>query len=137
MEECRTRWVKRQFGKRANDICMPGYLIRVRLVVELLPECLSYCLKSEPCGASGRTCLRNNGVKHLSTGNEHLLGLTLGSPLAEQHEIVRRVETLFAFADRLEARLAAARAQVEGLTPSLLAKAFRGELDSGLPEAAD
>ena len=48
--------------------------------------------------------------------------------LAEQHEIVRRVELLFAFADRLEARLAAARAQVERLTPSLLAKAFRGEL---------
>jgi type I restriction enzyme S subunit len=48
--------------------------------------------------------------------------------LAEQHEIVRRVEALFAYADRLEARYAAAREQVEQLTPSLLAKAFRGEL---------
>jgi type I restriction enzyme S subunit len=48
--------------------------------------------------------------------------------LIEQTEIVRRVETLFAFADRLEARYTAARAQVEKLTPSLLAKAFRGEL---------
>ena len=47
---------------------------------------------------------------------------------AEQHEIVRRVEALFAYADRLEARYRAARAQVERLTPSLLAKAFRGEL---------
>lgn len=46
----------------------------------------------------------------------------------EQTEIVRRVETLFAFADRLEARYTAAHAQVEKLTPSLLAKAFRGEL---------
>lgn len=46
----------------------------------------------------------------------------------EQHEIVRRVETLFAFADRLEARLATARAATERLTPALLAKAFRGEL---------
>ncbi|WP_444545824.1 hypothetical protein, partial [Vogesella fluminis] len=43
-------------------------------------------------------------------------------------EIVRRVETLFAFADRLEARLASASAAAERLTPSLLAKAFRGEL---------
>jgi type I restriction enzyme S subunit len=50
------------------------------------------------------------------------------APLPEQHEIVRRVETLFAFADRLEARLNAARGQVERLTPALLAKAFRGEL---------
>lgn len=49
-------------------------------------------------------------------------------PMEEQHEIVRRVETLFAYADRLEARYHAARAQVEKLTPALLAKAFRGEL---------
>ena len=46
----------------------------------------------------------------------------------EQHEIVRRVEILFAFADRLQARYQAARAQVEQLTSALLAKAFRGEL---------
>lgn len=48
--------------------------------------------------------------------------------LSEQHEVVRRVETLFAFADRLEARLATARKQASQLTPALLAKAFRGEL---------
>lgn len=46
----------------------------------------------------------------------------------EQQEIVRRVEALFAVADRLEARYQTARAQVDQLTPSLLAKAFRGEL---------
>lgn len=49
-------------------------------------------------------------------------------PEDEQAEIVRRVEDLFAYADRIEARYAAARAQVERLTPALLAKAFRGEL---------
>jgi hypothetical protein len=49
-------------------------------------------------------------------------------PLSEQREIVGRVETLFAYADRLEARYTVARAQVERLTPALLAKAFRGEL---------
>lgn len=46
----------------------------------------------------------------------------------EQQEIVRRVESLFAWADRLEARYNAARNKVERLTPALLAKAFRGEL---------
>ncbi len=46
----------------------------------------------------------------------------------EQTEIVRRVETLFAFADRLEARLAQAQTAATRLTPALLAKAFRGEL---------
>jgi type I restriction enzyme S subunit len=48
--------------------------------------------------------------------------------MEEQTEIVRRVESLLAYADRLEARYAAARAQVEKLTPATLAKAFRGEL---------
>ena len=37
--------------------------------------------------------------------------------LEEQTEIVRRVESLFAFADRLETRYTAARVQVENLTP--------------------
>jgi hypothetical protein len=49
-------------------------------------------------------------------------------PINEQHEIVRRIEALFAYADRLEARYTTACAQVERLTPALLAKAFRGEL---------
>ncbi len=49
-------------------------------------------------------------------------------PLPEQHEIVRRVEQLFTFADQLEARFAKAHAHVDKLTQSLLAKAFRGEL---------
>ncbi len=46
----------------------------------------------------------------------------------EQAEIVRRVESLFALADALAAKLAVARAQIDRLTPALLAKAFRGEL---------
>lgn len=49
-------------------------------------------------------------------------------PLPEQQEIVRRVEGLFALADQLELRLAKARGQVENLTPSLLARAFAGQL---------
>ncbi len=49
-------------------------------------------------------------------------------PLAEQQEIVRRVEALFALADRVEARFQKAQAQVDKLTPSILAKAFRGQL---------
>jgi type I restriction enzyme, S subunit len=49
-------------------------------------------------------------------------------PLAEQQEIVRRVEGLFALADQLEVRLAEVRGQVAKLTPSLLARAFAGQL---------
>ncbi len=49
-------------------------------------------------------------------------------PMIEQEEIVKRVEVLLAFADRVESRLAQAQYSVNRLTPSLLAKAFRGEL---------
>jgi type I restriction enzyme, S subunit len=49
-------------------------------------------------------------------------------PLAEQQEIVHRVERLFALADQIEARYARAKAHVEKLTQSILGKAFRGEL---------
>jgi len=49
-------------------------------------------------------------------------------PIAEQHEIVRRVEALFTLADAIEARVAAVTACVDRLTQAILAKAFRGEL---------
>lgn len=48
--------------------------------------------------------------------------------LAEQQEIVNRVQTLFKTADALEARYLKAKAHVDKLTQSILAKAFRGEL---------
>jgi hypothetical protein len=49
-------------------------------------------------------------------------------PITEQHEIVRRVETLFNLADSIEKRVAAASLDNEKLTPAVLGKAFRGEL---------
>jgi type I restriction enzyme S subunit len=49
-------------------------------------------------------------------------------PADEQAEIVRRTNELLQFADGLERRCRNAAAQVVALTPSVLAKAFRGEL---------
>lgn len=50
------------------------------------------------------------------------------APLAEQNEIVRRVEALFKIGDALEARYSTAKTHVDKLSQSILAKAFRGEL---------
>jgi type I restriction enzyme, S subunit len=49
-------------------------------------------------------------------------------PVAEQQEIVRRVEALFKLANSIENRVAAATARADKLTQAILAKAFRGEL---------
>jgi len=48
--------------------------------------------------------------------------------LAEQQEIVRRVGKLFETADKIEQRYQKAKAYLDQLTQSILAKAFRGEL---------
>jgi type I restriction enzyme S subunit len=59
-------------------------------------------------------------------------------PLSEQQEIVRRVEAMFALADRIEAKFAEGRKRVDSITRAILAKAFRGELvptESDLAEA--
>jgi type I restriction enzyme S subunit len=49
-------------------------------------------------------------------------------PIAEQTEIVRRVDQLFAHTDRIEQQVNNALFRVNNLTQSILAKAFRGEL---------
>lgn len=49
-------------------------------------------------------------------------------PVIEQQEIVRRVEALFKIADQIEERYKKAKAYIDKLTQSILAKAFRGEL---------
>jgi type I restriction enzyme, S subunit len=66
-------------------------------------------------------------IAHLSAVRFSTIEFPL-PPLDEQKEIVRRVEKLFDFADRLEARYQTARAQIDKLTPALLDKAFKGEL---------
>lgn len=73
-------------------------------------------------------------VKEATHGTRRIESLVLKNwaiplpPLEEQPEIVRRVESLFALADRLEARFAEGRKRVESITQAILAKAFRGEL---------
>lgn len=74
------------------------------------------------------------GTAQLTVPLSRLRAFMLDIPARdEQDEIVSRVEAIFAYADRLEARYQTALAQVERLTPALLAKAFRGELVSQDP----
>ena len=49
-------------------------------------------------------------------------------PMSEQLQAVRKIETAFARADRLEAEAARAKKLLDRLEAAILAKAFRGEL---------
>lgn len=106
-----------------------GYLIRVRLNKErAAPKYISYCLQSPQLRQVIENIARStSGVNNINSKELASLEIPL-PPLPEQHEIVRRVEQLFAYADTIEKQVNNALARVNNLTQSILAKAFRGEL---------
>jgi type I restriction enzyme S subunit len=112
-----------------RDFAYAGYLIRLRPDAKrILPEFLNLVLGSYDVRKQIEIPARStSGVNNINS--EEVRALQFSLPLLpEQQEIVRRVESLFALADQLEARLAKAQAQVDKLTPSLLARAFAGKL---------
>jgi hypothetical protein len=76
----------------------------------------------------GRLAVNPSGVWGITRSADLCKKAVPVPSVEEQGEIVVRIDTLFAFADRLEARLVVARTATDRLTPALLAKAFRGEL---------
>jgi type I restriction enzyme, S subunit len=71
--------------------------------------------------------IKGVAIRGINIGDVRALQVPIPS-LAEQQEIVRRVEGLFTLADEIEARYRKAKASVDKLMQSILAKAFRGEL---------
>jgi type I restriction enzyme S subunit len=102
-------------------------LVIARVGEKLLPEFAVVFINSEVSQSFVRSEQVGVAQQHFNVGSMKKAPLHLPS-LEEQAEIVRRVEKLFAYAERLEARYTSASEHVERLTPSLLAKAFRGEL---------
>lgn len=68
-----------------------------------------------------------SGVHNINSQEVCSLILPL-PPLQEQIEIVKSMKVLFKLADQIEKRCQAAKAHVDKLPQSILAKAFRGEL---------
>jgi type I restriction enzyme S subunit len=112
-----------------KGLVYPDKLIRVRVSkARVMPDWIEIAANSpqarDVIENKARTSAGQTGIS-----GKDLKELLLPIPtIPEQQEIVRRVEDLFAFADRIEARLATAQKTVERLTPATLAKAFRGEL---------
>jgi type I restriction enzyme S subunit len=73
--------------------------------------------------------VKSDGVSQSNINARKLAAYVLPCPpLDEQHEIVRRVQTLFAVANSIERRVQVATREAEFLAQSILARAFRGEL---------
>ncbi len=109
------------------ELCLGQRLMLLRSSKVITPEFLMYVLNSELTLAQARDRSLGTTAQHVNVGDVKRFTLLL-PPLAEQHEIVRRVELMFALADRLEVRYEKAKAQTGKLTLSILARAFRGEL---------
>ncbi|MGA2466852.1 MAG: restriction endonuclease subunit S [Thermodesulfobacteriota bacterium] len=113
-------------GKFEKGIINPR-LVKVSLHSEISPEYITKYLGSP---------LAINIFKRDSHGGtmeilnlKMLKGLPIPlPPVIEQHEIVRRVESMLKLADAVEKRVAVAKLRAEKLTQALLAKAFRGGL---------
>ncbi|NER38554.1 MAG: hypothetical protein F6J93_32150 [Oscillatoria sp. SIO1A7] len=94
----------------------------------MTPECLAVILSFE--GTTEEVLRRTRGVvgqSNISLGQCRNLKIPV-PPLAEQQEIVRRVESLLQKGDRIEQGYQKAKAKIDQLEQSILAKAFRGEL---------
>ena len=70
---------------------------------------------------------RSTAIPGLNREDAYKLKINLPS-IQEQNEIVRRIEQLFAYADKIEQQVNTALEKVNHLPQSILAKAFRGEL---------
>jgi type I restriction enzyme S subunit len=88
---------------------------------------VAWLLRSPAVQKRMQNAVKGVAVRGINIGDVRALQIAV-PPLDEQREVVRRIEAMFSLADRLQARYANAKAQVDRLTQSVLAKAFRGEL---------
>jgi len=103
-------------------------MLLLRGLKEILDsEYLTFALMSPGVQSAINMKATGSGVKGVAYKRFKYVQLPL-PPLAEQHEIVRRVNALFARADAIEREVAAATKRAEAMTQAILAKAFAGKL---------
>jgi len=103
-------------------------LAAIRLFPEFfLPQMLQFILNSPPWENHIKTASGSTAQPHIYLKDLRAMAVPL-PPLAEQHEIVRRVGLLFERADAIDREVAAAGRRCERLTQAVLGKAFAGRL---------
>jgi type I restriction enzyme, S subunit len=116
-------------NQAALGMLFAGYLIRLRLDKDLAdPTFINLYFMAAETRAKLETLAKStSGVNNINSSQLQALPLLLPE-VAEQNEIVRRVERAFVWIDRLATEATNARKLLDHLDQAVLAKAFRGEL---------
>lgn len=113
--------------KEDKEFCFQRHIALIRVHSKISANYIYYVLKSQL--VYNQATKVATGIAQLTVPLSGLRTIKIPTPpLPEQHEIVRRVDALFALADRIEARVAAARERTETMRQSILAQAFSGRL---------
>jgi type I restriction enzyme, S subunit len=125
---------KRDYGhagivpKTDKRIFLNQRVARLRARPAVQPKFLLYWLQTE----TFRNFFFENETGNVNQGNVGAEALRQTPapvpPMAEQVEIVRRVESIFSLADKIENRVEVELSRTDKMTQAILAKAFRGEL---------
>jgi type I restriction enzyme, S subunit len=115
------------------ELCLGQRMMLFRTKANLLGDMLMIWLNSPTVLRHVQELTGGSASPHLNVRDIKAFPIPI-PPQAEQHEIVYRVEALFKIADRIEERYQKAKTQVDKLTQSILAKAFRGELVPQCPD---
>ena len=110
-----------------EEICLGQRMMMFRISNYTINSYFTYCLNSPPIIQHVNNLIGGSAAPHINIRDIKKYPFPL-PPFEEQKEIVRQVDKLFALADRLESHYQKAKARVDKLSQSVLAKAFRGEL---------
>lgn len=111
-----------------RDYTLSANVILIQPQIEKVRSSFLMYFLSAP-GTLEEIAKQANSTSQAAFGIKKMRAFVTSIPsLEEQTEIVRRVDQLFAHADRIEQQVDNALARVNNLAQSILAKAFRGEL---------
>jgi type I restriction enzyme, S subunit len=120
-------------GPEAEGMAYAGYMMRLTADQELCnPFYLALALAAPQVRRQVEMPLRStSGINNINTDEVRALMIPL-PPVEEQVEIVRRADTILAYADPIISRVDRASHAVDRTAQSVLEKAFRGDLVRGL-----
>ncbi|MCK9593308.1 MAG: restriction endonuclease subunit S [Methanoregula sp.] len=109
------------------DICLGQRIMQLRVGAECSPFFLTYLINSPQIQKIVIELTTGSTSPHVNVGDVKKFPVPL-PPLAEQQEIVHRVNALFERADAFDLEVVAASRRCERLTQAVLGKAFAGKL---------